>query len=133
MARILLIVGGAINSLFFLFHIYLGFQLHRVTQLTSGQRGLLEAFNISGALFILYFVVASWFMQSDLLGTVVGKTTLVLAAVLYLSRAGEEFVLFQGNLAIFASCLLTGLIYGALFIMAMRQRASAPVHHAAAA
>jgi len=118
MSKALLVIGGVLNSLFFLLHLVLGYQIHNLTQLASGYRGLLQALNVGGVLFIFFFVFVSFFCQAELLETKLGRAVLVLVSALYLSRAVEEFFLFNFNLVIFVSCTLTGIIYVALLVIA---------------
>jgi hypothetical protein len=56
------------------------------------------------------------------MGTGLGRAVLVLVSALYLSRAAEEFFLFQFTPAIFASCVLVGAIYVALLVISIRER-----------
>jgi len=114
MPRVLLTIGGVLNSLFFLLHLLLGYQIHNLTQVAAPLRGLMQALNVGGVLFILFFAVASFFCQADLLQTRLGRLVLLLITVLYLSRAAEEFILFKFSPLIFVTCTLTGFIYLAL-------------------
>lgn len=132
MAKALFIIGGVINCFFVLFHILLGFQIHRMTEVAPAYRGLMEALNSGGALFILFFAIASLFLRHDMLETALGHTVLGLATALYLSRAVQEFVLFRGDVMVFFACVVTGAIYGALLIISLKQRAIKPVSRSAA-
>lgn len=118
MSKKLLVIGGILNTLFFILHVVLAYQVHNLTQLASGYRGLLEALSIGGVLFIFFFAFVSFFCQADVLGTQLGRAVLVLVSVLYLSRAAEEFFLFKFNPVIFAACTLTGVLYAVLLFMA---------------
>jgi len=120
MFKRLMIVGGILNSLFFLFHIFLGYQIQHLAHAAASHRGLLAAFNVAVALFIFFFVYASFLHQKDLLETKLGHAVLGLASLLYLSRAAEEFILFKFNTRIFVSCLLVGAIYAGALVIAMR-------------
>jgi len=121
MSRALLIIGGILNTLFLLLHVVLGYQIHHLTQLAPPLRGLMQALNVGGVLFIFFFAFVSFFCQSELQQTRLGRTVLLLITVLYLSRAVEEFILFTPSLLIFASCTVTGLLYLALLVLSIRQ------------
>ena len=121
MSRRLLVAGGVLNTLFFLFHLLLGYQISHVAQVAAPYRALMEALNVGGILFIGFFAYASFFYQKDLLETRLGQLVLLLVAVLYLSRAVEEFFLFKFTPLIFVSCVLVGAIYVALFVIAVQQ------------
>jgi len=127
----LMIIGGILNTLFFLFHVFLCYQIHQLTKLAAGYRGLLEAFSIAGTLFIFFFAYASFLHQKDLLETKLGHSVLALTSLLYLSRAAEEFILFKFKAVIFASCLLVGAIYVAALVMVRRERPTAALPLAA--
>lgn len=120
MSKALLIVGGILNSLFFLLHLVLAYQINHLTQLAAPLRGLMEALSVGGVLFIIFFAFVSFFCQAELLQTRLGRTVLVLITALYLSRAVEEFILFTPSLLIFLSCTVTGLVYLALLVLSLR-------------
>lgn len=128
MARKLLTAGGVLNLVFGLFHIYLGYEIQHL-DLAPGYRGLMQALNVGGTLFIFFFAWASLFHQRDLLECRLGRSVLVLTAALYLTRAAEEFILFRFTPGIFAACLLVGGIYAALLFL---RPAAAPLSRAAA-
>ena len=122
MSRGLLIAGGILNSLFLLFHLLLGYQICHLTQVAAPYRGLMEALNVGGVLFIFFFAYVSFFHGKELLESGLGRVVLVLISALYLSRAAEEFVLFQFTPAIFGSCVLVGAIYLALLVISLKMR-----------
>lgn len=126
MSKALLVAGGVLNTLFFLFHIMLGYQIFHLTQVAPPYRAFMEALNVAGVLFMFFFAYVSFFHGKDLLGTGLGRTVLVLVSALYLSRAAEEFFLFKFNFAIFGSCIVVGAIYAALLVIAIRQRPASP-------
>ena len=119
--KILLVAGGILNTLFLFFHILLGYRISQLSGLAYPQRSLMEALNLGGMLFLFFFAYASFFLGKELLGTRLGRTVLALAAVLYLSRAGEEFVLFKFTAVVFGACMLVGIIYLALLVSAMNE------------
>ncbi len=121
MSKALLVIGGVLNTVFFIFHLLLGYQIHQLTQVPAPYRALMEALNLGGVLFIFFFACASFFYGKELLQTGLGRAVLALATVLYLSRAAEEFFLFKFTPVVFASCLLVGAIYLILFVMALKK------------
>jgi len=120
MARALLAVGGILNLAFAAFHIGLFRGIQASTTLSSSAKGLMHAFNAAGTLFIVFFVVVSFFFRDDLLTTRLGRMTLGLVSALYLSRAAEEFFLFRFTPLIFGSCAVVGGLYVAILLMAIR-------------
>ena len=122
-AKILTLIGGAANAVFFLFHLWLGWQIHKWPNLSPGLLALLEMLNGGGALFILLFAVASLACPADCLTTRLGRTMLVFVTALYCLRAlAEIFVSPVFQPIIFIVCLATGLLYLAIFILACRSR-----------
>lgn len=128
MSKALLIAGGILNAVFFVFHIILGYQIHQLTNLPAPYRALMEALNLGGVLFLFFFSYASFFQGKELLQTGLGRAILALAAVLHLSRAAEEFFLFRFTVTVFVSCVLVGAIYVALFAIATKTHASLPAN-----
>jgi hypothetical protein len=111
MRKILLISGGIFNSIFGVFHIWMARGIHLSNSFSPGTRSLMHAFNVFGIIVVFYFAYISFFQQRDLLSTKLGKSTLVLVALVYLSRAIEEFFLFEFSFRIFIPCVLAGGIY----------------------
>jgi hypothetical protein len=109
--KILLAVAGVVNSLFVLFHIFLGYQLHRTIGLSDPVRGLLETFNACGTLAILLLACAFLLRGREVLRTGLGAALLAFGALLYLTRAGAEFVFLTGNLGIAGVCVAVGLLH----------------------
>jgi len=133
MRKGLLIAGGILNTVFLVFHIMMGYGFHNARQLVPEVRSLLEAFDFVSLLFFALFVVASFFCQHDLLHTRLGGLVLGLIALVYLSRAAMEFVLFKFSPAIFFSCLITGLIYVVVMVLPDGKREPEPLKIAAEA
>lgn len=105
-------VGGFINAVFVLFHLWLGWRLHHSTGIPIELRSLLEIFNGCGALFILFLAVVSLFFAAEASSTAIGRLTLWLAVVLYGGRALSEFIVApKASPAIVATCALTCAVY----------------------
>lgn len=116
MRKKLLLAGGIVNTIFGLFHIWLGTAIQHSDKLTMEARSLLHAFNVFGTVAIFYFAYMSFFHRRELLETKLGKTVMSLVVFVYFSRALEEFILFDFSIVIFASCILAGGIYLALLL-----------------
>jgi hypothetical protein len=117
MRKILLIIGGIFNTIFGVFHIWMARGIHLSNSFSPGARSLIEAFNVFGIIVVFYFAYISFFQQRDLLSTKLGKSTMVLVALVYLSRAIEEFFLFEFSFIIFIPCVLAGGIYIVLLLL----------------
>jgi hypothetical protein len=117
MKKILLIIGGIFNTIFGVFHIWMARGIHLSDSFSSEARSLLHAFNVFGIIVVFYFAYISFFQQRDLLSTKLGKATLALVALVYLSRAVEEFILFEFSAIIFIPCILLGGLYIALLLL----------------
>jgi hypothetical protein len=115
--QVLVWAGGVLNVLFGLFHIWLGVEIWRWAGLPAEVRGLMEALNVGGTLFIWFFAYAFLLRGKDLLSTGLGRATLVVSLLLYWSRAAEEFFLFSFTPAIFISCVVMGAIPVALLVL----------------
>ena len=122
MTRVLLILGGVLNTLFFLFHFLLGYQIHNLTQVAPPLHGLMQALNVGEVIFLFFCAVVSFFCQTDLVQTRLGRLFLSLIAIFYLTRACEEFIIFKFTPTIFAACAVTGLIYFALLLISWTKR-----------
>lgn len=111
MNKVLLTVCGVINALFFAFHIFLGRMIDRMPFPAPDYRALMQALNVGGVLLIGYIAFAYLACRRDL-ATRLGRATAVLAAVLYLSRAVEEYVLFShARPVIVAVCIVAGVLH----------------------
>ena len=122
MSRRLLFTGGILNAVFFLSHLLLGYQIYHLTDLATPYRALMEALNVGVVFFIFFLAYVSLFHGKELLETGLGRAVLILVSVLYLSRAIEEFVLFNFSAAIFGACLFVGAIYVALLVISLQKR-----------
>lgn len=117
-ARTLLLIGGIANALFFLFHLFLGWQLHHL-QIAPPLRSLMEMLNGGGALFILFLAYVSLARTDEVLSSRLGTAVLVLGASLYLLRGLAEFVVApQPTPAIYLTCAATGGMYLAALLRA---------------
>jgi hypothetical protein len=113
--RLLLIITGLLNAAFVAFHVFLGLQISHWTALPIPFRGLMQGFNVSGVLVLTYLAFALLVRGKEVLGTGLGAATLALGALIYLSRAVEEFIWLAGNLKIAAACIVVGLLHVILF------------------
>lgn len=113
MTKALLIAGAALNFLFGLLHIFLGWQIWHAAA-PRGTRALMFALNLGGMLLIFFLAYASAVCRREIMTTRLGRGVLVLAVLLYLSRAVEEVAIFGLSPAILVACLLVGGIYTVL-------------------
>ncbi len=127
MHRAILIFGGVLNTALALFHVFLGWQIHRLQGIADGHRALMEMLNVGGTLMIVFFAVASFTCIEDILATRFGKLFLGLVSAVYLSRAIEEIVISpRFSPIIFAVCLLIGVIYLVPLIAPRPRTAASP-------
>lgn len=113
--RLLLIITGLLNAAFVTFHIFLGLQISHWTTLPVAFRGLMQSFNVAGVLVLTYLAFALLVRGKEVLGTGLGAATLALGALIYVSRAVEEFIWLTGSLRIAAGCVVVGLLHIVLF------------------
>ena len=112
MPRILLIIGGAINVFFTLFHILLGYNIYRLPDLPEHYRSLMTMLNAGGATFILFMAIASLALTQEMLTTRLGKLVMLFTAFLYGSRALEEIIVSPHfSTFIFTACMIVAVIY----------------------
>lgn len=111
MYPIVLYTCGVVNALFAAFHIFLGSAIHRLPSLAPGYRALMQALNVGGVLLIAFLAVAFLACQADLRSRL-GRATILLGALLYLTRALGEVVFFPAvNPLIVALCVITGALH----------------------
>ena len=102
---------GVINALFALFHLVLARSIQHLALLSPGHRALLHALNFGGVLALVFLAAAFLACQPDLRSRL-GRLTILLGAVVYLTRALEEFVLFPRiGWVVVVLCALAGLLH----------------------
>lgn len=112
MNKALILAGGGLNALFAVLHVWLGWQIHLISNLPPGYKALLEMLNVGGTIFIAFFAYASFFCLRDLLDTALGKAVLFVVFLLYTTRAIEEVIIApRFSPLIFVLCLIVGAIY----------------------
>ena len=125
--KVLLTIGGVINLIFGLFHLFLGYMLHTNPNIPEGFRPLMEMLNAGGALMIFFMAFASLFYKEEMLTTKLGRLVIILTLLLYWSRAVEEATIAAGfSAVIFTSCILVGIIYFLLLIPSKDVTADVP-------
>lgn len=125
MLKVLLIITGVVDLLFGFFHAFLGYQIHNWIDLPDGARGMMEALNAGCALLLFFLAYALLRRGREVMATGLGAAVLALGALLYLSRAAEEFLWFSGNLKLFGACLAAGLLHAVLMLNVRVKRAEA--------
>jgi hypothetical protein len=112
MSKRLILAGGIFNAFFTVFHIWLGWQIQMIQDLLPEYKSLMQMLNVAGTLTIAFATFASFFCMDDLLGTGLGRATIILVAIFYASRAIEEIILApQFSPVIFGVCLVVAMIY----------------------
>lgn len=112
MSKRLLLVGGCLNAFFTVFHIWLGWQIHILPELSPDIEALMQMLNVAGILTIAFAAFASFFCMDDLLSTSLGRATIILVVLYYATRAVEEIILApQFSPVIFGVCLLVAMVY----------------------
>ncbi len=123
MHRPLLLIGGVLNAVLTLFHIWLARQIHLMSGLAPGHRVLMEMLNAGGTLMLLFFAVGSLAFASDVLTTKLGKLFQSVVFLLYFSRAVEEIVIPpRFSAVIFIVCLLIASLYLTLLLRPLASR-----------
>jgi len=134
LAKTLLLIGGIANALFFLFHCWLGWQLHGWAALPPAARVLMEMLNGGGAGLVLLLAVASFACTADMLTTRLGHCVLAATAALYgLRGVAEIFLAPRIQPAVVAACLAVSTLYVAVLVCARRALAPAAAPTAASA
>jgi hypothetical protein len=123
MLKVLLILTGILNLLFGVFPAFLGYQLHGLIDLSEPVRRLAEALNVGCTLTIFFLAYACLVRGKEVMATGLGATVLGLGALIYLSRAAEEFIWFDGNITILGACLAAGLLHAFLMLTVRMKRA----------
>ena len=112
MSKRLLLIGGVMNGIFALFHIWLGWQIQMLPDLLPDYKALIQMLNVGGILTIAFATFVSFFCTDDLMTTGLGKTTMILIALFYATRAAEEIVLAHNfSPMIFGVCLAVAMVY----------------------
>ena len=112
MSKRLLLIGGVMNGFFTVFHIWLGWHIQMLPGLLPDYKALMQMLNVGVVLIIAFAMFVSFFCRRDLLTTILGKTTLILIALFYATRAAEEIVVATSfSPMIFGVCLAVALIY----------------------
>ncbi len=129
MRKTLILVGGALNALFFLLHVLLEWSYHQASALSVNVRAPLEAFAIGGTVMVGFMAFVSLAFPHELLATKVGRSTSVVIILTYALRAAEEFVIFpRVSWLITIACLaVAGLYMAALLLPEPRQDQAQPV------
>jgi hypothetical protein len=112
--RALLIVTGLLNAAFVMFHVFLGLQIAH-WPLPDLFRGLMQSFNVGGTLVLAFLTFALLVRGREVLGTWLGAAALALGALIYITRAVEEFMWLAGDVKIAAACAVVGLLHIVLF------------------
>lgn len=122
MNKRLLSLGGILNGVFTLFHVWLGWQIQQYPDLLPDYRALMQMLNVGGILMLAFATFTSLFCKGEVLASSLGRATLGLIALFYAARAAEEVVLASHfSPAIFGACLAVALLYGVLVASTLRR------------
>jgi hypothetical protein len=114
--RIILTIGGILNSLFALFHVYLVYVIMQFDNLTAGYKALMIMLGVGGTLMIAFLAWASLRYRDEMLNTRLGNAVIALSVLVYLTRALEEiWIAPVFSFPIFIACLAVSVIY--LFLL----------------
>jgi hypothetical protein len=116
MSKVVLVVAGVANLLFVVFHAWLGYRFSLMPDVSEQVRGLLQTFNAGGLLVLVMLACAFLLRGREVMTTGLGAVVLAYGALLYLSRAGEEYIWLGGNPAIATVCVALGLLHAGLFL-----------------
>jgi len=112
MKKKLLFVGGIINVLFTIFHVWLAWQISQITGLSPEIHALMLMLAVGGILMIGFAAYASLFCIRNIFATKLGKITIFFIILIYGSRALEEIVIApKFSPLIFSVCLVTTFVY----------------------
>lgn len=118
MRRTLVVVGGVLNVLFFVLHVFMGYSLHGAPRLDAPVRALLETFNLVTAVTVGFFAFVSLVYAGEALRTRIGRSVLVLIALFYLCRSVAEFAFMPAvTPTILIACLIVVALYAAALLI----------------
>ncbi len=106
----ILLTGGIVHVIMAIFHIYLGYDIYRDGSVSRFSMGLIQALNFALTCVFFFFGYISIFHRKELVSTQIGKITMLLISVIYITRALEEFILFEFSLFVFLLCFIVGLL-----------------------
>ncbi len=116
-------LGGIIQALFTLFHIYLAYDISRISTLNADDIIFMQMLNVGGIIIIGFFTYVSFFHSEDLTELRLGRLILWLIIVFYLSRAMEEIMYYgtQFSRPIFFICLSVSFLYIVILFTKIRK------------
>jgi hypothetical protein len=128
MSKQLLLTGGIFNCIFTFFHIWLGWQIQLMSGLLPDYKALMQMLNVGVILIVAFATFVSLFCARDLMTTGLGKTTTILIALFYATRAAEEIVLSPSfSPIIFGVCLVVAIVYVLAIIEVFHKSTAAKV------
>lgn len=111
MANTLLVIGGVLNLVFGAYHVWLGRAIRASATLMPIDRGLLQIFNLGTTILALFFAYISFFHRRELVGTALGRTTLVFVFAFYLVRLIDQLLFLGFWWPIVVGCVVTAVVY----------------------
>jgi len=123
MLRRFLIIGGILNSLLAVFHLFLGNQILQFKDIAEGYLALMTMLNVGGTLFIILFAIASLCFINEMISTKLGKLISIFVFLLYFSRALEEVIISPTfSAVVFIVCLVISVIYLVFFLLSLKSQ-----------
>jgi hypothetical protein len=125
----LLLLGGVLNACGVVIHLLLARSISLSTRIDSATAALLHALNVGAILLGAFLCVASIRYRHELLTTRLGRAVLVLAVLVFTTRAIEEPLLFSGSPVLLAFCIVAALVYGFPLVAGRHGAPSAPASY----
>lgn len=114
-------IGGLLNSLLTLFHLFLGYEIH-ATYYGQEFYPLMQMLNIACTLLIFFLAISSIVYAHELINSKLGRLVIVINILLYLLRSIGEIVLFPQLLVfVIVVCLLIAAIYGLAYYVGFKE------------
>jgi hypothetical protein len=120
----LIFIGGMINLLGALFHVFLIFKINELTGITPQLKILMHMYNVGGILMVSLFVYTSLFCVKDMAEQRLGKVITLFIFLVYFSRSAEEILFKGGNFSpvFFFSCLAVSFFYLYILYLMIRKK-----------
>ncbi len=110
-AKQIVFIGGILNTLMSLFHIFLIYQIY-VFNYGKPYYPLLQLFAIGGCIMIIFLAYTSLLYSDEMVTSKLGKTVIALNILIYLSRAiGEITLTTAPRPIIIVVCLILVVLY----------------------
>ena len=110
-AEKIIITGGVLNSLFALFHLYLGYMIVKSFG-GSNAYPLMQMLNVGGVLMIFFLAYTSLAFPAELISSKLGRAIVLLNLLVYNTRIFGEIILSPNpKPVIMLLCLVMVVVY----------------------